>query len=144
MCTCPTASTGLIFHKGMAFIQIIFIITTQHPEICVNLYVNLYLNHSLETFIYLYMPEKKKTHDEQSYLNAIDRTRLLFSTHDSLCEEMGYSTSTKYIGNIGGKNNVLKKAGYVRNPVGIPSIYMFLLRNCIPIKAKENWHIRNC
>lgn len=56
------------------------------------------------------MPEKKKTHDEQSYLNAIDRTRLLFSTHDSLCEEMGYSTSTKYIGNIGGKNNVLKKA----------------------------------
>jgi hypothetical protein len=52
----------------------------------------------------------KSQYTEQDYLNAIDRTRLLFNTHDSLCEAMCYSTKTKHIGTIGGKNLILKKA----------------------------------
>lgn len=53
---------------------------------------------------------QKVGYTEQEYLNAIDRTRLLFNTHDSLCEAMCYSTKTKHIGTIGGKNIILKKA----------------------------------
>ena len=47
---------------------------------------------------------------QQDYLNAIARTRLLFSRNEELFKALGYSEDTKTLGNIGGSNQFIKQA----------------------------------
>lgn len=47
---------------------------------------------------------------QQDYLNAIARTRLLFSKNEDLFKALGYSKDTKTLGNIGGSNEFIKQA----------------------------------